>query len=355
MATYTVGPAGDYTTMSAAIAAATAGDTLQVLAAYVFDPATEAYDHVHINKDNLTIESATGVTADAVIECDQGSPYYVINLHAGTTGTILSKLTLKQTYTGTSTSANVINAQSLNFTLSDCVLESPQYGITYPGTGAVISRCHFKAVNVTATVESRSVAIYKPAIALLIQSCLFEAWQQYAVYNQVGVQTTRNCTFYMPTSGQSGVYGMWQAGSFNMIANCVFYAASDMTAPMAVSGVASNSVKNCVAFGFANMVFTGLAGVIVQANNVGNATVVTPVFVSLAGPGGTDFHPDASGSAYQAGDASLAATTDIDGNSFDTPPSIGCYEAASSGGGGGLTRTVKAPALGINNPFSLDL
>ena len=346
MATYTVGPAGDYATMSAAIAAATAGDTLQVLAAYVFDPATEAYDHVHINKDNLTIESATGVAADAVIECDQGSPYRVINIHSGTTGTILSKLTLKQTYTG-GTSANVINAQSLAFTLSDCVLESPQYGIDRPGTGSVISRCHFKAVGVT--VASRSTAILRPAGAVVIESCLFENWQQFAVYNAVGTQTTRNCTFYMPTSTSSGVYALYQAGTVNTVANCVFYAASTMIQPIIMSDSATSSVKNCVAFGFANMVFTGLGGSIVTANLVDNSTVVTPVFVNL----GTDFHPDASGSAYQAGDASLAATTDIDGNSFDTPPSIGCYEAESSGGGGGGA-VVSSKAGFLSSPFTLN-
>jgi len=347
MATYTVGPAGDYTTMSAAIAAATAGDTLQVLAAYVFDPATEAYDYVHITKDNLTIESATGVAADAVIECNQGPSYRVINIHSGTTGITLSKLTLKQTYTGT-TSANVINGQGGHLTISDCVIESPQYGIAYPGAGSVISRCHFKAVGVT--VASRSTAIRRPYAAVVIESCLFENWQKYAVENQVGSQTTRNCTFYMPTSTQSGVYAMWQAGASNTIANCVFYAASTMTAPLAVSNSASSSVKNCVAFGFVNMVFTGLGGSIVTANLVDNSTVVTPVFVNL----GTDFHPDASGSAYQAGDASLAASTDIDGNSFDTPPSIGCYEAASSGGGGGGGAVVSSKAGFLPSPFTLN-
>jgi hypothetical protein len=346
MATYTVGPSGDYATMSAAIAAATAGDTLQVLAAYSFDPAAEGTDYVHINKDNLTIESATGVAADAVIECNQGAPYHVINIHTGTTGTTLSKLTLKQTYTG-GTSARVINAQSLAFTLSDCVLESPQYGIDRPGTGSVISRCHFKAVGVT--VASRSYAIFRPAGAVVIESCLFENWQQMAVYNAVGSQTTRNCTFYMPTSTSSGVYAMWQAGTVNTVANCVFYAASTMTQPIIMSDYASSSVKNCVAFGFANMVFTGLGGNIVQASNVGNATVVTPVFVSL----GTDFHPDSSGSAYQAGDASLAAATDIDGNPFDTPPSIGCYEAVASGGGT-TNSVIKSMGGGLlSSPFTL--
>jgi len=348
MATYTVGPAGDYATMSAAIAAATAGDTLQVLAAYVFDPAAEGIDHVHINKDNLTIESATGVTADAVIECDQGSPYYVINIHSGTTGTILSKLTLKQTYTGTTTCI-VINGQSQPFTLSDCVLESTQYGVDRPGASSVISRCHFKAVNVQLSQDHKSYAIHRPAGAVVIESCLFENWQQFAVFNAVGTQTTRNCTFYMPTSTSSGVYALYQAGLNNTVANCVFYAASTMIQPIIMSDSATSSVKNCVAFGFANMVFTGLGGNIVQANNVGNATVVTPVFVNL----GTDFHPDASGSAYQAGDASLAATTDIDGNSFDTPPSIGCYEAASSGGGGGGGAVLKSRAGFLPSPFTL--
>jgi hypothetical protein len=122
-----------------------------------------------------------------------------------------------------------------------------------------------------------------------------------------------------------------------------------MTQPIIMSDSATSSVKNCVAFGFANMVFTGLGGNIVQANNVGNATVVTPVFVSI----GTDFHPDASGSAYQAGDASLAATTDIDGNAFDpTTPSIGCYEAAAAGGG--TTRAVGNSRAGfLPSPFTL--
>ena len=97
MATYTVGPSGDYATMSAAIAAATAGDTLQVLAAYSFDPASEAYQYVHINKDNLTIESQAGTPSGATISTAPPSPHTrtVINIHVGTTGTVLRNLTLR--------------------------------------------------------------------------------------------------------------------------------------------------------------------------------------------------------------------------------------------------------------------
>lgn len=351
MATYTVGPAGDYATMSAAIAAATAGDTLQVLAAYSFDPASEAYQYVHVNKDNLTIESQAGTPSGATIATAPPSPHTrtVINIHVGTTGTALRNITLKSTGAMGAASWVVVNAQTNPVTLEDCVLESPGYGILYPGTGSVFSRCHIKSTG----IASNNYGIYTSGskMTVTIESCLFEAWDKMGIRNGNGGYTIRNCTFYMPSPTQSSVYAMYLAYDDYTVSNCVVYSASGTVAPIIMSDDPSNIVKNCVAFGFANMVFTGLGGSIVQANNVGNATVVTPVFVNL----GTDFHPDASGSAYQAGDASLAATTDIDGNSFDRPPSIGCYEAPSSGGGGGLTRTVKAPALGINNPFSLDL
>ena len=74
-----------------------------------------------------------------------------------------------------------------------------------------------------------------------------------------------------------------------------------------------------------------------------------PIFVAI----GTDFHPDPAGSAYQTGNPAHTPAYDIEGNPFDpTTPSLGCYAAASTGGG--TTKAVGNSRAGfLPSPFTL--
>jgi hypothetical protein len=350
MATYTVGPGGDYTVMSTAIAAATAGDTLQVLAGYSFNTGTEAYDFVKIDKDNLTLESQGGTPSSATIAtADSANDHPTISVHQATTGISIKNLTIKNTGAGTmpfgincgpSANSNVVN-------IEDCVIESTGMGVGYIFSGSV-KRCHIKGTGTLAHVGVHYTG-GSSTTSVIVESCLFDSIKKYGVFNMNGGFTVRNCTFYNPTPSSSSA-GMYMSGDPYTVSNCVFYTTATTMVPILMSDDSGNTVKNCVAFGSATMVFTGLGGSIVKANLVDNSAAVTPVFVSV----GSDFHPDPDGSAYQAGDASLAATTDIDGNSFDTPPSIGCYEAESSGGGGGGGAVASSKAGFLSSPFTLN-
>jgi hypothetical protein len=280
----------------------------------------------------------------------------------GADKTTFKNLTLKQS--GSSGTTYVFyggkenGATKHNVHLIDCDIHAKEYAVRYVGPLSKFERCRF-----TRTTTGNSNYIFAIRVnegGITVDSCLFEGWYDTAIYCEtVGAGVTiRNCTIigHASTSDDYGIYTQNGATIYNTIVYSNPAAKLDRGIRFQ-SANSGNTIKNCIAFGeYNDDDFYGTGAPTVSANLYDNADVLASspgvVFVNLAGG---DYHPNAgAGSiALGGGDTTSYPTTDIDGNSFDSPPSIGCYEAPSAGGGSPLA--AQAPALGMNNPFSLDL
>ena len=349
MATYTVGPSGDYATLALAIAGVGAGNTIQILTAYVHDGSA-----VSITTSGVAYESESGNPADCVLDASASTAFMFSSMR---TGMSFTGITFKSTKASSSRNCVYINKSTAMFT--DCVFEmsgtgGSAYAAIYPGLNCLFQRCTFKGNN----APTRGIyASHDYDYA--VDSCFFDRCGSYAIYMTKGNVTVRNCTIYTLQVAAT-TRGIWISGATcdnSHVYNCILFGGAGVSEGVKMYDLATNSVKNVISFGSWSSEFD-VGTSTVTANLYDQAAVTAdgnPVFTTRSGDLVTDFHPDTSGLAYEGGDASFAPSTDIEGESWNSPPSIGCYETPAAGGGGGLTRTVKAPALGINNPFSLDL
>ena len=343
MATYTVGPSGDYATLALAMAGVGTGNTIQILTAYVHDGTT-----LSVTKSGVAYESESGNPADCVVEVSHPSGWMFSSTR---TGLSFSGITFKQTAaSGTRYSLYVNRSQAV---FSDCVIEcvgdtGTAYGAIYPGTNATFRRCVFEGGDASTGV--RQALPYD----FVLESCLFKNWGDYSVNVTNGNVTAKNCTFYMPNGFASTVRVFYANVSNTSIYNCVVYGGTGddgVDVGVELKRVASNNAKNVISFGGQATDFD--VGVATTANLYDQADVTAdgnPVFVNI----GTDFRPDPSGLAYQNGDTNFAPTKDLAGNDFNDPPSIGCYEGESSGGGGGGGAVMKSRAGLLPSPFTLN-
>ena len=341
MATYTVGASGgDYTTLAAAIAAASTGDTISILANFSHDNTT-----VTVNKTDLTIESATETAADAVIASSLSKTISLSN-----NGVALKNLTINNTYTSTGYALYA----NKTFSMQDCILSMSHvtagHCIYGPKSGSTIVRTQLSG-------GSRGITQATSSQPFTVDSCLFKNHNFAGMYNSVGEVTIRNCTVYANTSTSGTPYGIYTGTTKENVTiyNTIVYVngSNGLDYGIRMGAYASNTIKNCIVFG--NPITADYDGE--ESPTVSDRLLDTddvtadgnPVFETL----GSDFHPDTSGVAYHSGLAAGAPTLDLDGNEFDRPPSRGCLEAVSTG----IPRAVlEATGAGfLNNPFTITL
>ncbi len=345
MGLITVGVSGDFTTLNAAIAdgGTGSGDVIRTLADFTHDGLV-----VNVTKSGLSFESYSGDPADCVIDVNASKTVNCSNL---LTDLSFTGMTFKNSKS--SSTRYTMYALRCGVTLTDCVIEATAgsgtaYGMQYAGASTLVQRCHFKGNSALGYGYSNSLAF-----DATVDSCLFTDWPKYTVLVSAGDITIRNCTVYMPTGGATTARALYINTPGSSVYNTVIYggaAGFGVDIGLFLKNDATNTAKNVISYGGQASDFT-LGGSVVTANLTDQVAVTAdgnPVFVAL----GTDFMPDTSGLAYHSGDAAFAPATDIDGNSFDSPPSIGCYEAPAAGGG--TARAVASSGAGfLTSPFTL--
>ena len=336
MATYTVGPTGDFTTLALAVTGSVNGDTITCNSDYVH-PDTETV----INKD-LTITSTDSDASSVIL---MASATNTLKIQATVTVTHLTIICNKNT-------KRAFYAPNEHLVIEDCVVKAVFNCIIY------WSALELRRTKFLALPGNHTYSIYGSAGATLVaDSCLFEGWMGYGLSLYGSVANVRNCTVIMDqTTSSSTSAGIYAPQAGTTVRNCTVFGRSDVPATDGTDwGIwaksAGTTVENCVSWNSAtDYIFqTGATG----ANNYNTADVVAdgnPVFVDFAAG---DFHPDTSGLAYHNGDAASAPATDIDNLPFDSPPSIGCYEGASSGGGATYNSTSASCAGFLTSPFTL--
>ena len=343
MATLTVGNTGTYAGINAAIAAATGGDTISILADYDnSNPAGDNTAEIDVTKDDLSFIGATGDPADVVVE---NSDSYGFKVATFKTGLVFRNITIKNN----KAAGYALYAGFGEMEVTNCNITGFSYAVAWPGTGCVFQRCTFKNTNDNST--SYGIRMSTPCAGIDVNACLFLDWGKYAIYTTVSSSTWRNLTLYSdPASSQSYLIRASSAVG-PTFTNIAIYAGSNITNAFYVKNDAATTVKNCVSFGGATNNFSTMTSA-VTANLYDQSDVTAdgnPVFVAL----GTDFHPDPSGLAYHNGLAAGAPAKDLDDNGFDSPPSIGCLEAPAAPGGGGGGAVMNSRAGLLPSPFTL--
>ena len=344
-----VGVTADFTTLNSAIAdSGTVGGTvIRTLANFVHDD-TE----VGVSKSDLSFESHSGDPADCVVETNY-TVSYTFKFSSHKTGLSMTGMTVINNKSG----GWALYMGRSAITITECIIDCDGgIGIGFPGNPTTIQRCVFGATTAGTTGIYRSGSA-AATHAMTVDSCLFNGWSHYTMQCTTGINTIRNCTIYHPGATTSSSRGLYFNTDQSVVYNTIVYASTEsggnVDDGVYMKDDSSNAVKNVISFGDAGENFD-LGASVVTANLVSSdgtassSAVVLPVFVSL----GTDFMPDTSGSAYHSGDATYAPSTDLAGNSFDSPPSIGCYEAAAAGGGGGGA-VLNSRAGFLPSPFTL--
>ena len=352
-----VGVTSDYVTINGAILGTTfPGNVLELQADFVHDNT-----RVTFNKSDVAITSYSGNPRDPGCTVTSDNTYTF--LEQGSAGNSqFSGITIENT----SASGHAFNMLNVKVTVSDCVIRAANRALSYPGTDTTIQRCHIES-----SVPDGSIAIGATSTApdnWAVDSCFFSNWRA-AIYSYSSRPTVRNCTFYSPNNGNDYDLVNWKyQGSSSRpeeakMYNCIIYSSTGtdtMYSGVYVDNWAStaNVLENIVAFGdydVSSFRYTPAAPPLnVTTSDLfdsvpGTNAPTLPIFVAI----GTDFHPDPAGSAYQTGNPAHTPAYDIEGNPFDpTTPSLGCYAAASTGGG--TTKAVGNSRAGfLSSPFTL--
>ena len=345
------------------------GDTIKVKdGTYVETVETE------INLSNLTITSESGDKSTVTISNTLNQ--YWINLWKGTTGTVIKDLTFTQMSTVGSYSVcfrGYIGGSGTYAvaTFQDCNINAIERAFENFGSGTVIQRCAISAMG-SGTSKMYAIQLSGLSTNVTIDSCLIKDFYKYGIYasnNDSGgtpARTTiRNCTIISPEDPLDGAYGILTYGTENTILNTVVYSYQtggdegyDYAVRFGVSSQATTQGRMLVAAGVYTQAYwlregapTVTEQLETQVPNVEDPPYNGALFVDLAGG---DYHPDPAGILYQRGYATSFPATDLNGNAFNNPPSIGCLEEEPSGGGGPTNSVVKSMGGGLlSSPFTL--
>ena len=295
------------------------------------------------------VVKSTSAAATGVIITSSGTGK-TVDLGSTTSGITFQDITINYTHSKGSNKGAIICSGAPLVTFQRCIIGSTSYGVYYPGNLSTFDRCQFAHIAGQTSTYNHGIISSR---SMTVQSCLFLNWLKYAIYANQGSndqQTIKNCTVILQ-SGFTSTGGLFLNGDGSggpSLANTIIYNAGTMGIGIRVSSTADVCVikNNLVYNDGGTMTVTSeyfRTDASTTANNwstdhssetEADHTVDSGenLFVNYAGG---DYSPDADGSAAGNGLASLAATTDYAGNSFSSPPSIGCYEQASSGWSGG--------------------
>ena len=323
-------------------AAFSAGDIISI--------ADGTYTELVEPREPWIVKSTSGNATGVIITSSGNGRTFEVG-GAGT-GAVLQDLTINYTHSKSSSRGALICSSAAVVTVQRCIIGSTSYGVYYPGTDSVFDRCQF--VHIAGQTGTYNYGI-RSTKSMTVTACLFFNWMKYSVYADKGSdgQVIKNCTVIV-ASGKAVAGGIWLNGDASggpSLSNTLIYNAGTMGFGVRVASTADVCVlKNNLVYNDGGTMtvtreYFRTDGSTMADNWSTDHTSETEadytvdsgedIFDDYAG---ADYHPNADGSA-QAGNgiAALAPTYDYAGDTFASPPAIGCYaeEAVATGWDGG--------------------
>lgn len=332
-----------------------------VLLAGTYDAAVdpEHNDDVDIAVDGTLWRSDS---EDATtVEVIHNSNRYWIDCAKGLTSTTFKGITFTNNST-TGTYAVVFRGSDAGsgaysvMNIHDCIINSKEVCIQNAGIGSTIDRCQFHRVAGGNGTYIRGIWSQNAlSSGYRIDSCLMTGWYKYAIYHEdtgVNMLAVRNCTIIGSPSSTSGD-AIHLNGTTNQISNTIVYsyAAGDYKYGIEIYPAhATKFVSHCIVYGTyatAETRGTGAPTQTTQLEGQGDVTASGKTVVQDLAAG--NYTPTVGGLADGRGQTTLPnPATDLNGNSYASPPSIGCIELNVPAGGGGPSGKV---TLGIRDKF----
>jgi hypothetical protein len=340
--------AAPWETLSTSITKVAAGDTIRIYDGNYVDNNLIVLDEL-INNLTITSDSEDKTKVSITNTLHQ----YWFDMDKALTGAVIQHLTFNQL-------SGAVYAQA---TFQDCTFNTVEYAFQNFGPGTVIQRCQFNCVAGGSDNQKIAIVFKGVSGAVTIDSCLFTNYMEKAILADESGCIIRNCTIisaFIPVAGTDDAIS--QANLNHQYYNTIIYsyqvgALEGYNYAIDFNPNASNQARMCIAAGIYGTDYwkDAVAPLVMEQledqTDVAGAPWNGKLFVNLAA---ADYHPDPAGIAYQRGYATSFPVTDLNGNPFNNPPSIGCLEdppAPAGGGGGGGSPRVN----NINNLNNLKL
>ena len=339
----TINVPADQPTLAAAYAVAAHFDIINLAAGTHLVPAQQ---QVNLS---ITIQGATGTASDVILSSN--GAYHTLELETSTiTVKDLTIINTDATDTGTSMWFAIYSDNGANNALlvDNVTTVSNSGGIYLSGSTSIINRCNISVTNPHSTSNYTAINGSWGGKGTWTNNRYWGHNVKYWGYMSTGIN--KSCSFILSPTTTLPVF------SAICMNDEIFNCSIESDATVSAYGIRADWYHTHVSINCPNISDDFYGGNVAEPNTITTAMAQASGQDLMVDAATGDAHVNPLGLSYQNGDYAKIVDPDLDGNNYNNPPSRGCYEETpAAGGGGGLTRTAKGPALGINNPFSLDL
>lgn len=322
-----------YTTIQAAVNAASAGDTISVAPGNYPGLVDCYYKACHIEGRDPTDWSAVTITNTP------GYNGYVVRMNNGAS---IKHCTIYNTAAGTSSTNTAV--QIYGGTVEHCRIWTNNTGVWTLGAGAEIIGCVIESL-----VKSTGTATWgiKDNVGGNYYSSLILDFNNAQIYNY-GKGNVINCTIQTSYRRNAVLRGIYAENIYN----CIYHNNSGLTGYNGIEAKAPGVIRNCISYG--------------ETTDFAGTTIASYNSAAVAGWGGSTLFVDEAAKNFNINAGSIAENAgtylwqttygapllDLNGNVIDpAAPDIGAMQVVAPAGGGGGNHKIRLTCNNLRLKF----